>query len=216
MRRLEMTRLRGPTNVTVSFAGNVSTTFAPSQTAASAQSIRTYNHQLTTTTNNLSIVLMTNQVVTAETNSTISYVTNLAVSTATNVAMAPSGALTNDYFLCLELIPPPDFTLQSGESLILLVDGVRHGFTQGASGTAFTGRKGFTSGLYRVPPEVLVAIANAKEVRVRLKGAQSVVEKNMNAKSRRNFRDFLLKYFQPESTSPNTAALVASSPLASR
>ena len=89
------------------------------------------------------------------------------------------------------------FALASGESLILLVDGVRYGFATSTSGTAFIGRRGYTSNLYRVPPDVLIAIANAKEVKLRFRGVNSVVERTMNDSSRMNFRKFITKYFVP-------------------
>ena len=38
---------------------------------------------------------------------------------------------------------------------MLLVDGVRHGFTQSQSSTEFVARKGYTSVLYRVAPDVI-------------------------------------------------------------
>ena len=124
-------------------------------------------------------------------------VTNTSVVSVTNVIITPTNGVAYDYFLYSELIPPPDFTLAPGESLILLVDGVRHGFSQGQSGTAFVARKGFTSSLYRVPPEVLVAIANARDVRVRFRGVNSVVERTLSRSSRQNFREFVAKYFAP-------------------
>src|SRR6185369_12424363 len=138
----------------------------------------------------------------------VSYVTNYHILSVTNVVVAPTNFLAHDYFLYTELTPPPDFTLQSGESLVLLVDGTRYGFVQSQSGTAFVGRPGFNSGLYRVSPEVLVAIANAKEVRIRFKGANSSIERTMSANSRQNFRTFLLKYFSPEASQPGDAAFV--------
>ena len=188
------------TNVTVSVAANQSATIAPNQTAAASQLVRTFNNQLTTSSNNLTIAVMTNLVVTADTNQTVNYVTNSTVASVTNVVITPTDTLAYDYFLYTEMTPPADFTLASGESLILLVDGVRYGFTQSQSGTAFIGRKNFTSALYRVPPEVLVAIANAKEVRIRFKGVNSVIERTMNNSSKQNFKTFLVRYFSTEPT----------------
>jgi len=185
------------TNVTVSLATNQSLATTPSQTAANTQVVRNYNNQITTTSNNLTVSLMTNQIVTAETNQVINYVTNYSLAAVTNMSIAPTNLLAREYFLCTELVLPPDFTLQTGESLVLLVDGVRHGFSQSPSSTVFVGRKGYTSGLYRVPPELLVAIANAKEVSVRIKGANSLVEKTMNTASKQHFKAFLLNYFTP-------------------
>lgn len=186
------------TNVTASLAANQSATIAPNQTAANSQLVRTFNSQLTSSSNNLTIALVTNLVITADTNQTVNYVTNTTIASITNVLITPTNLLAYDYFLYSEMTPPPDFTLASGESLILLVDGVRHGFAQGQSGTAFIGRKNFTSALYRVPPDVLVSIANAKEVRIRFKGVNSVVERTMNDSSKQNFKTFLVRYFSSE------------------
>jgi hypothetical protein len=199
------------TNVTTSLASNSSGSRAPNQNTANSQVIRTLNQQLTTTTNNLSIALMTNLVFTGETNLIVSYVTNTALVSVTNTVITPTNGVAYDYFLYSELIPPPDFTpQQQGESLVLLVDGVRYGCTVSQSGTAFVSRKGYTSTLYRVSPEVIVAIANAKEVRLRLKGVNNVVERTMSNSSRQNFRSFLGRYF----VSPDSGAPAASKPVA--
>ena len=145
---------------------------------------------------------MTNLVLTIETNLVVNYLTNSSVTASTNLVLTPANGVVYDYFLYSELVPPPDFTLAQGESLILLVDGVRYGFTPGQSGTAFVARKGYTSTLYRVPPEVLVAIANAKQVRVRCKGVNNVVERQLSSRSTANFRQFVAKYFAPPAPLP--------------
>jgi len=187
------------TNLTASVSSSVSGTSAPNQRTANLQTVRTFNNQFTTTSNNLSIVLMTNIVVTGETNSVINYSTNTTVVAVTNSVIIPTNGVSYDYFLVTELLPPPDFTpLAQGETLVLLVDGVRHGFTPGQSGTSFVARKGYTSALYRVPPEVLVDIANAKEVSVRLRGVNNAVERDISNGCRRNFREFLARYFVPD------------------
>lgn len=186
------------TNVTVSLASNFSGSRAPNQNTANSQVIRTLNQQLTTTSNNFSIALMTNLVFTGETNLVVSYVTNTTLVSVTNTIVTLTNGVAYDYFLYSELIPPPDFTpQQQGESLVVLADGVRYGCTTSQSGTAFVSRKGYTSALYRVSPEVIVAIANAKEVRLRLKGVNNVVERTMSNSSRQNFRTFLGRYFVP-------------------
>lgn len=188
------------TNVTVSLAANQSATTSPNQTAANSQFVRTLNNQITTASNQLTVSVMTNLIVTAETNQIISYATNFTVVAVTNTTITPTNFLAHDYFLYSELTPPPDFNLQTGESLVLLVDGVRYGFSQAPSGTAFVGRRGFTSGLYRVSPEVLVAIANAQDVRIRFKGNNTTVERTMSDASKRNFKAFLVRYFVPDAT----------------
>jgi hypothetical protein len=186
------------TNVTVSLAANQSATTAPNQTAANNQFVRTLNNQITTTSNQVTVAQMTNLVVSSETNVVIAYLTNTTVTSVTNTTITPTNFVEHDYFLYTEMIPPADFSLQSGESLVLLVDGVRHGFTQTQSNTAFFSRKGYTSGLYRVPPEVLVAIANANEVKIRFKGVSGTVERTMSEGSKHNFKAFLVRHFTPD------------------
>jgi hypothetical protein len=190
------------TNLTVTLASNQSGSAGPNQATANNQLVRTVNNQITTTSNNLTVALMTNLVVSAETNEVVNYVTNTYYTSATNTTIVPANYLASDYFLYTEMTPPSDFTLQSGESLVLLVDGVRYGFSQSQPAAAFVGRRGFTTGMYRVPPQVLVAIANAKEVRLRFKGVNSSIERDMNQPSRDNFKTFLLHYFasQPDAT----------------
>lgn len=185
------------TNLTISVANNSSGAVAPNQRVANSQVLRTFQNQLTSTSNNLSFVLATNIVVTGETNQIVTFLTNITVMSVTNHIVTPTNGLDFDYFLYTELIPPQDFTLATGESLILLVDGVRYGFTNAPSGTAFVARRGYTSNLYRATPEALVAIANAREVKIRFKGVNNVVERTMNSSSRQNFRKFVTKYFAP-------------------
>jgi hypothetical protein len=153
-----------------------------------------------------------------ETNRVVTTVTNITVSGVTNISIIETNLLLRDYYLYTEYTPPLDFTLQQGESLVLLVDGVRYGFSPTNSHTAFVARKGYASNLYKVPPEVLVNIANAKSVKVRLKGVNSVIEKQMNPRSRSNFKDFLVKYFAPEPGAEpvGTAALETASPVLSQ
>jgi len=193
------------TNLTISVANNNSGTTAPNQATANQQSVRNYNNQHTTVSNNLTVSLMTNRVVTAETNLVVTWSTNISVVSITNVVAVPTNYAVAEYFLVSELLPPPDFNLATtGESLILLVDGVRHGFASGQSGTSYVSRRGFTSTLYKVPPELLVDIANAREVRVRFKGVNNTIERTMSGSSKQHFKEFLLKYFAPEET-PETA-----------
>lgn len=190
------------TNVTVSLARNVTGTASPTQTAANSQIVRTLNNQITTVSNNLSVSVMTNQVVTLETNQVLTYVTNATITAVTNVTMAPTNGWQHDYFLYTELLGATDFALPPGESLVVLVDGVRYGFAPGQSGTAFVSRKGFTSTLYRVSPEILVAVANGKEVCLRLKGVNSVIERTLSHGSKQNFKEYLLSYFTPAQAPP--------------
>jgi hypothetical protein len=91
----------------------------------------------------------------------------------------------------------------------MLVDGVRYGFSPSPSSTSLVGRRGYNSTLYRVPPEVFVAIANAKVVKLRFKGVSSVVEREMNASSRKHFRQFLAKYFVPAAPPAAPAKMAA-------
>jgi hypothetical protein len=196
------------TNLTISVANNNSGAVAPNQRVANSQVLRTFQSQLSSRSNNLAFVLATNIVVTGETNQIVTFLTNISVMSVTNHIVTPTNGVDFDYFLYTELIPPQDFTLATGESLILLVDGVRYGFTNAPSGTAFVARRGYTSNLYRATPEALVAIANAREVKIRFKGVNNVVERTMNSSSRQNFRRFVTKYFVPAAPAeaPETVA----------
>jgi hypothetical protein len=187
------------TNLTISFANNGSATTAPNQLSGNLQSVRTYNHQITTISNNLTVSLMTNFVVTGETNYVVSYSTNLSIAAVTNVTITPTNGAVHDYFLYTELTPPPDFTPAPGENLILLVDGTRYAFAPTPAVAAFNARKGYNATLYRVPPDVLVAIANATTVQVRLRGTTSIIDRTLSNSSRQNFKEFMLKYFTPDS-----------------
>jgi hypothetical protein len=188
------------TNVTFSVARNQSATASPSQASANQQQVKTYNNQLTTTSNNLTVALLTNLMVTAETNLNVAYLTNSSIVSVTNVSVLATNFLARDYYIFLEYTPPAEFSLQGGESLVLLVDGQRYGLVAGPLTAGHTARRGFSSAFYRVYPEVLVDIANAKEVKLRLKGTTSTIEREMTTSSRRNFKEFLLRHFAPEDT----------------
>ncbi|MBI4664181.1 MAG: hypothetical protein HY735_35750 [Verrucomicrobia bacterium] len=62
------------------------------------------------------------------------------------------------------------------------------------AGCAGTKKHGISRNLYRVSPELLADIARATQVRIRLKGVNAVIEKEMNQRSRDNFKKFLAKY----------------------
>jgi hypothetical protein len=195
------------TNLTISVANNSSGAIAPAQRVANTQQMRTFNNQLSSRSNNLYFALVTNLVVTAETNQTVSFLTNISAMSVTNLIVTPTNGLDYDYFLYTELIPPQDFTLTTGESLILLVDAVRYGFTNSPTSTVFVARRGYTSNLYSATPDVLVAIANAREVKIRFKGVNNIVERTMSSSSRQNFRKFVTTYFVPAAPAESVAAL---------
>jgi hypothetical protein len=113
-----------------------------------------------------------------------------------------------EHFLYTELISVTGFTPQAGESLVLNVDGERFGFTPTNSSSAFVSRRGYEATLYRASAEVLVKIANAKEVTMRLKGNNQVIERRLSSWNRGEFRDYLAKYYQdptPEIVKPAPA-----------
>jgi hypothetical protein len=185
------------TNETVTTANNVTLSKAGNQTASTANFQTQLSRQITLSTNNLSITTADNHVLSAETNLVVTTQTNTTVTPVTNVVVLETNGLLRDYFLFTELTPPPDFTLWTGDSLVLVVDGVRYAFAPTPSPTFVFNRKGFTGTLYRVPPEVLVAIANAKDVEIRVRGVNSAVDRTMNKASRNAFKKYLVKYFVP-------------------
>jgi hypothetical protein len=186
------------TNVALTTANNASVSRAGNQTVSSASSQLQRSRQVTHNANNLSVTTADNLNITGETNSTVTVVTNLTVNSTTNVAVTLTNMPVHDYFVWVEFTPPPDFLLQSGESLVLLVDGVRYSLAQTTTPSVIVPRRGFVAALYRVPPQLLVDIANAREVKLRLKGTSAVIEREMSESSRKNFKKFLVKYFQPE------------------
>lgn len=198
------------TNVSLTTAQNAVLSKAGSQTVLTASAQQQRSRQVTTTHGNFTVTAADNENTSAETNTVVTVVTNLTVTAVTNVTVALTNQPMHDYFLTVEYTPPPDFVLQSGESLVLLVDGVRHPLTQATSPSVLVPRRGFSIALYRATPQLFVDIANAKQVSFRLKGATAVIEKKMNAGSRANFRKFLVKYFTPEAS--QSAAVESTEP----
>jgi hypothetical protein len=162
------------------------------------QSSLAFNNQITTTHSNLAISTLSSQLVRTESNQTVTCITNLVVTPLTNQVIISTNLLIHDDYLYTEVTPPPDFSLAPGESLVLLVDSTRYAFAPTNTSAAAFGRRGFVCTLYKVPPEVLVAIANAHEVRIRLRGVSSNIERKMSGACRKRFRKFLLKYYIPE------------------
>ena len=182
--------------LTTSTARNESVATAPNQNvrSGSIQVVTTLNGQATINRDSLSITSGTNEVITVETNYIVTTITNQVIAPVTNVVVKTSENPVADYFLYTE-IAPADFSLASGESLIVLADGVRFGCTQATPQTAWETRRGFLTTYYKVAPEAITAIANAKEVKLRIKGTTGTLERTMNGSSRENFRKFLLKNF---------------------
>lgn len=191
--------------VTTATARNESVATAPNQITRSGfiQTTTTLNAQATLNRDSLAITIGTNEVITVETNYVVTTLTNQIVVPATNVVVKTSDNPVADYYLYTE-IAPADFPLAPGESLIVLADGVRYGCTVVTPQTAWESRRGFLTTYYKVPPEVIVAIANANEVKLRIKGTAGTLERKMNYGSRANFRKFLLKNFGPSQQAGET------------
>jgi hypothetical protein len=202
------------TNVATTTASNVTLSRAGNQTVTTASAQTQRSRQVTTSANNLSITTAENQNISAETNLIVTVNTNLSVSPITNVSVVLTNLPVHDYYVWAEFTPPPDFSLQPGESLVLVVDGVRHALTATNSPSVVVPRRGFSAALYRVPPQLLVDIANARQVKIRLKGVSAVIEREMSHASRNNFKKFLVKYFQPDE--PAASGSFGAKPSASR
>lgn len=195
----------GPsTNIAVTTASNITISKSPSQTTTTANFQTQRNRQFTANTNNLSITTADNQLVTAETNLIVSVFTNVAVTSATNVSVLATNIPVSEHFIVLEYTPPADFTLASGEALVLLVDGTRNSLPQATPQTVIVARRGFNAVAFKASPQLLVDIGNAKEVKVRIKGTNQVIERQMNQASRMNFKKFLVKFFSPERLAANS------------
>lgn len=163
------------------------------------QSVRAVSTQVTTTrnvqTNELfGQVWLTrgwNEVATSETSEVVTRFTNLVVSATTNVTVRFAEEPARECYLFTE-IAPPDFPLAPGESLIVLADGVRYSGTPATPRSGWTARRGFLTTWYRVSPETLLAIAKAREVKVRIKGNNGTLERTLNRASHERLRRFVL------------------------
>ena len=200
-----VTNSNGPNNSTatsetISTTSNQSEAVSPNQkvTSATVQIVRMLNQQATLATNNLSITSGTNQIITTETNYVITTFTNQTVLPVTNVTVVSADQPTADYYLYTEITPPPDFTLQTGESLLLLIDGVRLALAPATPRSSWTTRRGFVTTFYKVPGDVLTGIANADEVRLRIKGSNLTIERQLSRSCQQHIREFLLRHFGPD------------------
>ncbi|MCU0782955.1 MAG: hypothetical protein MUF81_02690 [Verrucomicrobia bacterium] len=195
----------GASGVTTATTRNESLSTAPNQTvrSGSIQVVTSLNSQATIGKDSLSITSGTNEVSTVETNYLVTTLTNQVVTPVTNTVVKTSENPVADYYLYTE-IAPADFPLAPGESLIVLADGVRYGCMVATPLTAWESRRGFLTTYYKVAPEVIVAIANAKEAKLRIKGTTGTLERKMNGSSRANFRKFLLKNFGPSQQAGET------------
>jgi hypothetical protein len=185
----------GSTNVVLTTSGNHGVTRANNQTTVTSQVTSQYNNQVSASSNNTTVTTQFSRNITAETNMVITAVTNQTILPITNIAIFGTNLVVRDYFLLVELLPPPDFNLQPGESLVLLVDGRRYAFSPSNPQSVFVARKGYVSNFYKTTAEVLLGIANAREVRIRLKGVNNVIERTMPKSAQANFRKFLLRNF---------------------
>lgn len=109
----------------------------------------------------------------------------------------------SDHFLLLEHTPITDFTLAPGESFTLLVDGARHTFAPTNSTAAVVSRPGFATLTFRAAPQLFVDIANARNVELRLRGTSSVLEKRLSRSSIKEFKAYLMKYYQQPPIPPD-------------
>lgn len=185
--------------VTISTARSESLAVAPNQSVLSQtfQRVTQLNSQATLTTNQQAVTSGTNQTITVETNLVVTTLTNQVIQPVTNVTVLSPSQPVFDYYLYTE-VAPPDFPLQAGESLVILVDGERHAFSPAQPRSGWVSRRGYLTTFYKVPPEVVVGIANADEVQLRIKGATGTLERRLSRASRQHFREFLLANFGDE------------------
>jgi hypothetical protein len=181
---------------TVATTRNESVAAAPNQSVVSTttQTVTTLNQQTTVNTNNQSVVTGMNEVVTVETNMVVTTVTNLVITPATNTTVTAADRPAFDYYVSTE-IAPADFALQSGESLVLLVDGARYALAPVTPQVGWSSRRGFLTTFYRATPEMLVGIANAHEVKLRIKGATGTLDRDLSEGCQKRFKEFLARHF---------------------
>ena len=184
---------------TISTSSSESIATAPNQSVSSrnVQKVLLVTGQALVNTGTNSLTVGTNQTITIETNTVVTTLTNYIVSPVTNVTVLSGDKPVHSYYLVTEL-SPADFTLQSGESLVLLVDGTRYSFAPTQPQTSIKPRPGFLTTYYKVPPQVIVGIANAHKVSMRIKGTSGLIESNLGNVARKSFRKFLTSRFGKE------------------
>lgn len=87
--------------------------------------------------------------------------------------------------------------IESGESLVLLVDGKRVGLTGDGSWNnrnVLYGGSISETAWYPINPEIIRMISNAKEVKVKLIGSNSFVQRYFTQTNFNNFRKFVESY----------------------
>lgn len=93
------------------------------------------------------------------------------------------------YYLFTEVIAPPEFVLQSGDSLVLNIDNEVLTFAA-TNSPSFNSRKRFVTTFYPVQPDLLKKLANATAVSVRLKGTNALIDKDLSRQNIMLFSDF--------------------------
>jgi hypothetical protein len=161
------------------------------------QAVTVLNQQATVNSNNLAVTTGTNQTITVETNWVITTLTNQLLAPVTNVVIRTAEQPVYDFYLYTE-IAPADFALSPGENLVLLVDTNRYSFSSSSPVSGWQGRRGFLTTFYKVPSDLISQIANASEVKLRLKTPGGTVERDLSRGSIENFRTFLLKNVEPD------------------
>lgn len=94
--------------------------------------------------------------------------------------------------------------IQEGESLILLIDGVRYGFTLKGDviREVFLSRTQETA-IYSIEYEIIKKIAYAKEVKVKVVGEHNSAKAYFSEANFNNYRDFINKYILGISSTTN-------------
>lgn len=104
------------------------------------------------------------------------------------------------YNLILKYGPTSDWLfIDSGESLILLVDGTRMGFTGDGSSqyrNVLSGGSIVEKSYYEITPDQILKIANAKEVSVKIIGSQYYAERKFLKSTFNNFKKFYEEFLK--------------------
>lgn len=191
--------------LTTTHSRNESLSLGPNQSvrAASTQITTMRTEQTNAVHEGISVSHALNEVVTSETNQVVTLVTNLLVTPETNVTVRFADTPVLECYLFTE-IAPPDFPLMPGESLVVLADGARYACTNAVPRGGWRARRGFLTTWYRVSPEVLLAIARAREVQLRIKGSNGTLERTLNRASHQRLREFVAETLEPKPPSRPT------------
>ncbi len=191
------------TNVSIVLSRGTTFSRGSGQTTLAMLTLRQRSQQTTLPGNGFEVLSLENETLSFETNMVITVHTNFTITAVTNLSILPTNLLVERFYVILEY-SPPDLPIQAGEPLLLRVDGIRYMLEPASPRSPVIPRRGFALTSYHIDPQLLLSIANAKQVKLRIKGINCVIEKDMSFASRARLRGFISSLYRTNSITPNS------------